>query len=90
MEVIIVLVGLILLIFVLGMLFRKRGDNAIDTMGAGFKSIFLFKYSFNLLYDTEFFSSFENKFIKLFNSLSLYFSLSKNKLCRTAKLLGFF
>lgn len=41
MEVIVVLVGLILLIFILGMLFRKRGDNAIDTMGAGCKSIFL-------------------------------------------------
>ncbi len=41
MEVIIGAIGVILLIFILGMLFRSKGDGVLDTMGAGCKSTFV-------------------------------------------------
>lgn len=42
MELIIGAIGLILVIFILGMLFRSKGDGVMDTMGAGCKSSFVF------------------------------------------------
>jgi hypothetical protein len=42
MELIIGAIGLILVIFILGMLFRSKGDGVVDTMGAGCKSSFVF------------------------------------------------
>jgi hypothetical protein len=41
MELIIGAIGVILLIFILGMLFRTKGDGVLDTMGAGCKSTFV-------------------------------------------------
>jgi hypothetical protein len=42
MELIIGAIGVILLVFILGMLFRTKGDGVLDTMGAGCKSSFVF------------------------------------------------
>ena len=41
MELIIGAIGVILLVFILGMLFRTKGDGVLDTMGAGCKSTFV-------------------------------------------------
>jgi hypothetical protein len=41
MELIIGAIGLILVIFILGMLFRSKGDGVMDTMVAGCKSSFV-------------------------------------------------
>ena len=41
MELILGAIGLIFVIFILGMLFRSKGDGVMDTMGAGCKSSFV-------------------------------------------------
>lgn len=40
MELIIGAIGVIFVLFILGMLFRSKGDGVLDTMGAGCKSFF--------------------------------------------------
>lgn len=41
MELIIGAIGVIFVLFILGMLFRSKGDGVLDTMGAGCKSFFV-------------------------------------------------
>ena len=47
MELLIVLIGLLVLV---SLLFRRRGDNTIDTISNGFSWMFVFIITFILFY----------------------------------------